>query len=97
MFLVVGPAVDLKLVALQAGTFGRVLRAAVRAGWRSAWPSWWPSIVGDGDAVVDERTQGALLLAVGGIAIRLGVTDAALAYVKPGVQPAAQVAGAFWR
>ena len=44
---------------------------------------------------MDERTQGALLLAVGGIAIRLGVTDAALAYVKPGLQPVLTVAGAF--
>ena len=48
-----------------------------------------------GGAVVDERTQGALLLAVGGIAIRLGVTDAALAYVKPGLQPPLTIAGAF--
>lgn len=44
---------------------------------------------------MDERTQGALLLAVGGIAIRLGVTDAALAYVKPGIQPLLTVAGVF--
>ena len=44
---------------------------------------------------MDERTQGALLLAVGGIAIRLGVTDAALAYVKPGIQPPLAVAGIF--
>jgi len=44
---------------------------------------------------VDERTQGALLLAVGGIAVRLGVTDAALAYVKPGMQPLLAVAGVF--
>lgn len=44
---------------------------------------------------MDERTQGALLLAVGGIAIRLGVTDAALAYVKPGIQPLLVVAGGF--
>ena len=43
---------------------------------------------------MDERTQGALLLALGGIAIRLGVTDAALAYVKPGIQPLLTVAGA---
>ena len=42
---------------------------------------------------MDERTQGALLLAVGGIAIRLGVTDAALAYVKPGIQPPLTAAG----
>lgn len=44
---------------------------------------------------MDERTQGALLLAVGGIATRLGVTDAALAYVKPGIQPLLVVAGIF--
>ena len=44
---------------------------------------------------MDERTQGALLLAVGGIAIRLGVTDAALAYVKPGIRPPLTVAGVF--
>lgn len=44
---------------------------------------------------MDERTQGALLLAVGGITIRLGVTDAALAYVKPGIQPLLTVAGIF--
>ena len=29
-FMVVGPMVDVKLIALQAGTFGRALRAAVR-------------------------------------------------------------------
>ena len=42
---------------------------------------------------MDERTQGALLLAVGGIAIRLGVTDAALAYVKPAAQPLLLISG----
>lgn len=42
---------------------------------------------------MNERTQGALLLALGGIAIRLGVTDAALAYVKPRILPALTVAG----
>jgi uncharacterized repeat protein (TIGR03943 family) len=36
---------------------------------------------------MDDRTQGALLLAVGGICLRLGFTDAALAYVKAGMQP----------
>ena len=44
---------------------------------------------------MDERTQGALLLAVGGIAIRLGVTNAALAYVRPGMRPLLAVAGTF--
>ena len=44
---------------------------------------------------MDERTQGALLLAVGGIAIRLGVTDAALAYVRPSARPLLLIAGLF--
>lgn len=35
---------------------------------------------------MDDRTQGALLLAVGGICLRLGLTDVALAYVKAGLQ-----------
>lgn len=43
---------------------------------------------------MDERTQGALLLAVGGIALRLGLTDVALAYVKAGMQPLLVAAGA---
>ena len=44
---------------------------------------------------MDERTQGALLLAVGGIAVRLGFSDAALNYVKPRIQPLLLVAGVF--
>lgn len=43
---------------------------------------------------MDGRTQGALLLAVGGVALRLGLTDAALAYVKSGLQPLLVIAGA---
>lgn len=42
---------------------------------------------------MDERTQGALLLAVGGVALRLGLTDAALSYVRPGLRPPLAVAG----
>lgn len=42
---------------------------------------------------MDDRTSGALLLAVGGISLRLGLTDAALAYVKPGLQMPLVVAG----
>ena len=42
---------------------------------------------------MDDRTSGALLLAVGGIALRLGLTDAALAYVKPGLKIPLVVAG----
>lgn len=42
---------------------------------------------------MDDRTQGALLLAVGGIALRLGFTDVALSYVKAGMQPLLVAAG----
>jgi uncharacterized repeat protein (TIGR03943 family) len=42
---------------------------------------------------MDERTQGALLLATGGIAIRLGFSDVALAYVKSSMQPFIALAG----
>lgn len=43
---------------------------------------------------MDDRTQGAMLLAVGGVALRLGLTNAALNYVKAGLQPLLTVAGA---
>ncbi|TDD64035.1 TIGR03943 family protein [Jiangella aurantiaca] len=42
---------------------------------------------------MDERTQAILLLAVAAVSIRLGITDAALAYVRPGLQPALLLAG----
>jgi uncharacterized repeat protein (TIGR03943 family) len=42
---------------------------------------------------MDDRTQGALMLAVGGVALRLGLTDAALAYVKAGLQPLLVISG----
>jgi uncharacterized repeat protein (TIGR03943 family) len=42
---------------------------------------------------VDERTQGALLLAVGGVSIRLGLTDAALNYIRPEFVPFLVIAG----
>lgn len=42
---------------------------------------------------MDERTQGAMLLAVGGVALRLGLTDAALSYVKAGLQIPLTVTG----
>jgi uncharacterized repeat protein (TIGR03943 family) len=43
---------------------------------------------------MDDRTQAALLLAVGGIALRLGLTDAALAYIKASLQPWLAFSGA---
>nr|WP_246210941.1 TIGR03943 family protein [Phytoactinopolyspora alkaliphila] len=42
---------------------------------------------------MDERTQAVLLLALAAISIRLGLSSAALAYIKPGLQPALLVAG----
>jgi uncharacterized repeat protein (TIGR03943 family) len=42
---------------------------------------------------MDERTQGALMLAIGGVSLRLGLTDAALAYVKAGLQPLLTISG----
>lgn len=42
---------------------------------------------------MDERTQGALMLAVGGVAVRLGLTDAALNYIRPTYRPLLVVAG----
>ncbi len=43
---------------------------------------------------MDDRTQGALLLAVGGVALRLGLTGEALSYVKAGLQPLLVISGA---
>jgi uncharacterized repeat protein (TIGR03943 family) len=43
---------------------------------------------------MDDRTQGAMLLAVGGVALRLGLTTGALTYVRPGLRPPLAVAGA---
>ncbi len=43
---------------------------------------------------MDDRTQGALLLAVGGICLRLGLTDVALAYVKAGLLLPLTITGA---
>jgi len=42
---------------------------------------------------MDDRTQGALLLAVGGVALRLGLTGEALSYVKAGLQPLLVISG----
>ena len=35
----------------------------------------------------DRRTQGAMLLLVGAVALWLGLSQAALAYVRPGLRP----------
>jgi uncharacterized repeat protein (TIGR03943 family) len=43
---------------------------------------------------MDARTQGALLLAVGGVAIRLGLTGTALNFIRPGYVPLLVLAGA---
>ncbi len=64
VFLAVGPAIDVKLIALQAGRrFASVFAPLT------------------------------FVVAVGGIALRLGVTSAALVYVKPGQRPLLVIAG----
>jgi len=45
--------------------------------------------------VSDPRTQAALLLALGAMAVRLGLTDAGLAYIRPFMQPVLVLAGAL--
>jgi uncharacterized repeat protein (TIGR03943 family) len=42
---------------------------------------------------MDGRAQGALLLAVGGVAVRLGLSGAALNFIRPGYVPLLVVAG----
>lgn len=42
---------------------------------------------------MDERTQGALLLAVGGVTIRLGLSDAAFNFIRPEYVPLQLIAG----
>jgi uncharacterized repeat protein (TIGR03943 family) len=42
---------------------------------------------------MDARTQGALLLAVGGVAVRLGVTGTALNFIRPAYVPLLVAAG----
>jgi hypothetical protein len=43
--------------------------------------------------VNDRRTQGAMLLLVGAMALWLGLTDAALAYVRGALRPPLVVSG----
>lgn len=43
---------------------------------------------------MDGRTQAVLLLALAAVTIRFGLSDAALAYIKPSLQPALLAAGA---
>jgi uncharacterized repeat protein (TIGR03943 family) len=43
--------------------------------------------------VSDRRTQGAMLLLVGAIALWLGLSEAALAYVRPGLRPPLAASG----
>jgi len=43
--------------------------------------------------VSDRRTQGAMLLLVGAVALWLGLSEAALAYVRPGLRPPLTASG----
>ena len=87
VFLVVGPAVDVKLIAMQSGVFGRRFaarfaphlrrRRRLRAGCRPG-----------GVAMTDEQTRSVLALVVlGATAIWLWWSGKALNYVRPGLAP----------
>ena len=86
-FLVVGPMVDLKLMPLQAGTFGRRFAVAVRPDHlrgRGARPR--PRGV---VAAADPRGQASCWCCVGGAVLRISVGDAYLNYVKESLRPLA--------
>jgi hypothetical protein len=78
VFLVVGPAVDVKLIALQAGTFGRraIRPRHVRRGGAVRRR-------GRGAAAVRRETQHVLLLLLGGAVARIAIDDTYLRYVHP--------------
>ena len=92
VFLVVGPAVDVKLIAMQSGVFGRrfaarfapltfVVAVAVRGGRRA------------GAAVSEEQTRSVLLVVLGATAVWLWWSGEALNYVRPGLAPLVRAAG----
>ncbi len=88
VFLVVGPAVDIKLFAMQAGMFGRafavrfapttfVVATVVATGVGPADPG----------ATVSRETENALLLLIGVSTAIIAVSGAYTRYVKPGLLP----------
>ncbi len=91
-FLVVGPMVDLKLIALQTGTFRAAVRrpvhpADLRPG-RGRQPG------GRGGSPVNRLTQSMILILLGGAVLRITtVSTTYLNYVKPGFRPFLIAAG----
>ena len=91
VFLVVGPMVDLKLISMQTGVFGRrfaarfapgdVRRRRARRGRRG------------GGAAVNRQAQAVVLLLLGGAVLKASVTDMYLRYVKEGLRPFLIAAG----
>ena len=91
-FLVVGPMVDLKLIALQAGVFGR--RFAARFAPTTLRRRRAVRVAGGVVAAVRRDVQAVLLVLVGGALLRHLIGDAYLNYVKEWLGPLVLVSGA---
>ena len=102
VFLVVGPAVDVKLFALQAGTFGRrfalrfapatlVVAVALRLRGRRTRAV---GVLVSRGVLVRRETANVLLLLLGGVLVRIALDGTAVRYVRPSMQPGLVVAGA---
>ncbi len=94
VFLVVGPAVDVKLIALQAGTFGRsfALRFAPATLAVAVLCATATGLLLLGDAM-NRQTQHVLLALLGGALLRIAADDTFLRYVRPGHRPLLVAAG----
>ena len=90
-FLVVGPMVDLKLFAMQAGTFGRGF--ALRFAPATFAVAVLVSVLRRGGAAVNRQAQAVVLFLIGGAVLQAGFTDLYLRYVKAGLRPFLIAAG----
>ena len=92
-FLVVGPMVDLKLISMQTGVFGR------RFAFRFAPATFAVAGAGrrvresGGGAAVNRQAQAVVLLLLGGAVLKASFTDMYLRYVKEGLRPFLIAAG----
>ena len=86
VFLVVGPAVDVKLIAMQSGMFGRQF-AARFAPLTFVVAVVCALVVGRVLLMTDEQTRSVLLVVLGATAVWLWWSGEALNYVRPGLAP----------
>ena len=104
VFLTVGPMVDLKLISMQAGVFGRRFAMPVRPdhvrdrdprgcrrGRRCCCES--PSRSCPEEATMNRQAQAVVMLLLGGAVMKASVTDVYLRYVRHGLRPLLIVAG----